>query len=360
MKYLKIAIIGAGLAGIICTLQFEKVGIFPDVFEKQKHVAESYAHAGAALQLAVRPIKDPLVYISKTYGIQIQSYAQVKKIVHYGPSTKATVTGELGYFLARGSEPNSCERLLAKNIKSNIIFNKAVDYKELKNIYDYVIIASGNSKEGRELGVWKSLVSMWVKGAVVIGNFEEETLTVWINKDYCNSGYAYLIPFDKNRASLVLAVTDTNDKEINKYWEKFITTEKLNYEIEETFIRLHESGYVYPHKINNIYLIGNAGGALDPLLGFGIFPSTIFSSEVVKSIMEKKDFEAQIKNAVDLNMRFLQFRKTFNMLDNKKYDFLIKSIGLPGTNPLIYNSNINVVKLGSLFARGFNYIFENK
>lgn len=64
---LKVAIIGGGLAGIICATQLERLGITPDIFERNRDLAESYRHVGAALQIALRPIKDPLQYLNDKY-----------------------------------------------------------------------------------------------------------------------------------------------------------------------------------------------------------------------------------------------------------------------------------------------------
>lgn len=46
-------------------------------------------------------------------------------------------------------------------------------------------------------------------------------------------------------------------------------------------------------------------------------------------------------------MKLLESRKAFNILDNKGYDLLIRLIGLPGANSLIYRSKINAVTMGS-------------
>ena len=59
---------------------------------------------------------------------------------------------------------------------------------------------------------------------------------MWINKDYCKSGYAYLTPFNNREGCLVLAVNDIQPEEIEKYWEKFLETEKLNYKIKKLLI----------------------------------------------------------------------------------------------------------------------------
>lgn len=94
---MKVAIIGGGLAGIICATQLERLGITPDIFERNKDLAEPYRHVEAALQIALRPIKDPLQYLNGNYEICLKPSGLIKKIVHIGPSTCAAITGDLGY-----------------------------------------------------------------------------------------------------------------------------------------------------------------------------------------------------------------------------------------------------------------------
>jgi flavin-dependent dehydrogenase len=326
---MKIAIIGAGFAGIVCATQLERLGIIPDIFEANSDVAEPYRHVGAALQIILRPIKDPIIYLEQNYGISLKPSGLVKKVIHKSPSAYTTIVGNLGYFLNRGAEPNSIDNQLAKDLKSKIFLNTKVDYTELKKIYDYVIVASGLPFEANELGIWQNVIKMSIKGAVIRGDFKTDTFIVWLNKNYCNTGYAYLAPFNNKEATLALAVSGIEINEIDKYWDNFIKTEKINYDIIETFKRVHYSGFVYPHKVDNIYFIGNAGGALDSLLGFGVFPTVVTACAAAKSIVEGIDYESEINYVFELNKKLLEFRKIFNKLDNNKYDLLVRLIGLP-------------------------------
>lgn len=352
---MKAAIIGGGLSGIVCALQLQRYGIMPHVFEKNKQVAEPYRHVGAALEIALRPIKDPLQYLNEKYNIYLKPSGLVNKVIHNGPAASSTITGNLGYFLTRGNHHNSLVNHLVKDFEGKIFLNKKVDYKDLKNTYDVVVVATGHPAEAKELGFWNDIINMSIKGAVVDGNFDTDTFTVWINKDYCKSGYAYLTPFNNKEGCLVLAVNDIQPMEIEKYWKKFLETEKLNYKIKETFKRIHYSGFMYPHKFENLYFIGNAGGCLDPMFGFGAFSCVVTASEAAKSIAYGTDYESAIKNVIDFNSKMLEFRKAFNNLDNKEYNLLIKLLGLPGVNSLFYKwDKINVVKIGSYITKLLN------
>ena len=355
---MKVAIIGGGFAGIVCATQLERLGITSVIFERNSDTAEPYRHVGAALQIILRPIKDPLQYLGQNYNINLKPSGLVKKVIHKSPSASTTITGDLGYFLHRGAEPDSIDNQLASDLKSKIYLGKDVNYKDLIREYDYVVVASGSPFEAKEVGIWRDTIKMSVKGTVVTGDFDTETFIVWLNKDYCKAGYAYLAPFNKKEATLALAVNDIEIDDVDQYWNRFIKSENINYKIIESFKRDHYSGFVYPHRVENIFFIGNAGGCLDPLLGFGVFPSVVTASEAAKSIAYGTDYELGIKNVVDLNKKLLEFRKVFNRLGNKSYDFLIRAIGLPGVNSLIYRSNINAVNLGYSVLKPLNAVLE--
>lgn len=342
---MRVAIVGGGLAGIVCAMQLEREGIIADIFERNKALAEPYRHVGAMLQIVLRPVKDPLSYLAQTHGIEFKPLARVKRIIHSSPSVTTAITGNLGYFLSRGAIDDSIENQLAANLKSRVHLNTEIDYKKLRNRYDYIVVATGYPWEARALGIWKDIIKMSVKGAVISGDFDTEALGVWLNKDYCKAGYAYLAPFSRKEATLVLAVNDIRAEELDEYWDCFLHTEGIKNKVLEYFVRDHYAGFVYPHRIGNVFFIGNAGGVLDPLLGFGVFNSVISASEAAKSMIYNTDYEAGIKSALKTNKKLFEFRKTLNRLDNNGYDFFFRLIGLPGVNPVVYNTNLNVLNL---------------
>lgn len=221
------------------------------------------------------------------------------------------------------------------------------DYKLLSKEYDYVVIANGDVNFTKELGCWFEWVNTSVRGAVVLGDFDPNTLTVWVNKKYCKYGYAYLTPYNNRKASLNLVVTDVNLEEVDRYWELFIYTENIKYKIVEEFKDKHISGHVYPHRVGNLFLAGNAGGMLDPFLGFGVVSSIVSGVMAARSIVRNKDYEKLLKEVVNKNIQLYEFRKAFNKLENPSLDVVIQSIGLPIIKHLMYYTPLNVVKHGA-------------
>jgi len=345
---MNIAIIGAGVAGLSCAHELERHGISPVIFEQRNFIGEEYPHVGSVLEIANRPVKDVLKYLKKNYGINVKPLNTVNSVIHNSPNKTTVIKGNLGYFIERSRSPADIKIQICSQLKNTkILFNEQADYVSLSSQFDYVVIANGSHIFTNELGCWKEWVNTYIKGAVISGNFNPNTMIVWINKAYCKDGYAYLTPFSSKRASLVLAVTDATDSEIDKYWEVFLYRENLKFVIEEEFKINHASGYVYPHKIGNIFLTGNAAGMIDPFLGFGIFGSVVSGVMAARSIMHNLDYEKLLQKIVKHNLRLLEFRKALNSTSNAGYDFLVTSIGVPGLKHLLYYTPLNVIKLGS-------------
>ncbi|SKC85505.1 NAD(P)/FAD-dependent oxidoreductase [Maledivibacter halophilus] len=358
---MKIAIIGAGLAGLSCAIELQKYGINPDIYEKNGFIGERHPHVTALLNLMVRPAKDPLDCFKDNFDIELTPLNMLNKVTHISLNRRTEIKGNLGYLFVRGKEKNSMKNeMYSKLKKPKIKLNKFVNYEDLSRKYDYVVIATGNTNFTEELGCSYRLVSTYLRGAIVLGNFDPNELIVWINKDYTKDGYAYLTPFNNKKASLVLIVTDVNDKQVDNYWHRFLITESMNYTIVEEFKLKHSTGYVYPKNVGNIFFAGNAGGGIEPFLGFGQVNSITSGSLLARAIAEGKSYSKLLKKMDKSNKNLYEFRKAFNRAANDDYDKILSFIRTPGIKQMLYGSQVNVIKVGGTIFKYINKRAEKR
>ncbi|ABN51410.1 MAG TPA: dehydrogenase [Hungateiclostridium thermocellum] len=342
---MKVAIIGGGLSGLSCAHELERHGISPVIFHRNGYIGDQYSHISVLLEIQHRPIKDAIKYIKKNFDISITPVNTVNTLTHYSPNRKTVIKGNFGFFLKRGRDKDSLPMQLFSHLKtSKINFNTYGDIDPLAKEFDYVVVANGNTVFTNQLGCWYPTIKTYIRGAVLLGDFDPNNLIMWINKDYCKNGYAYLSPFNSKKASVILVVTDVNEKEIDHYWKAFLDYENINYTIVEEFKQAHDTGFAYPHKVDNIYFVGNAGGAIDPFLGFGQLNSIEMGVMAARSIANGDDYERLLKRVTKHNQQLYQMRKAFNTADNDTYDSLLASIGFPGIRHLLYNTRFDVVK----------------
>jgi flavin-dependent dehydrogenase len=261
------------------------------------------------------------------------------------PGRVAEVTGNLGYLVERGQGDNALEVQLAQNLHTNIKFDIEADYRTLSSDYDFVVMADGSSRTAVDYKIWETVMSAWVRGAVILGGFNPGEATIFFDTVYARHGYAFLVPFSRERAVIMLSVPDIGRAQLDGFWEKFVQKEKLDLKIVQTFEMQHTSGVASRQLMENILLTGNAGGFTDSLLGLGLVMGITSGVMAGRAIAEGLDYERMVKPMIRRVKRLTVFREALNRLDNSGLNMLVSAITLPGIKQAIYNTDLDIINL---------------
>ncbi|MFZ5632727.1 MAG: NAD(P)-binding protein [Bacillota bacterium] len=352
---MKVAIIGAGPSGLACAHELQRHGIYPVIYEQRHRPGELFDHCAAVLELFTRPYQ-PLAYLKKRFYLDIRPISQINSIVMKSPGKKVTVKGKLGYFFMRGGSPASVESQLYGKVKGNFIFNTKADYSKLAPHHDFVVVANGGYNVSRTVGTWTLVLPTKLIGSSVVGRFETNKMYMWVDNRYSRKAYAYLAPMDKERAFLGLVVPESTVEEARKRWQLFWEMERLPYDRVNEIIVEHNAGFVYPHQVGNLLFVGIAGGFLEPFLGFGLISavkSGVLAGRAIATGQKYEDLIVQLKEDMQHS---LILRDLFNRAENYHYDRLMSLLGIPGIKQFIYNTNFDVVRIGSAAIAGFKKI----
>lgn len=104
---MKIAIIGAGISGLACALECEKLGVIPDIYERDYSVGWPWLSINFWASINLRNMGDPIDHMNKNYDIDIIPLNKCKTIILKSPGQEVKVQGKLGYFIARGKGDES-------------------------------------------------------------------------------------------------------------------------------------------------------------------------------------------------------------------------------------------------------------
>jgi digeranylgeranylglycerophospholipid reductase len=351
---MRVAVVGAGLAGLSCACVLERHGIKPQIFEKKDSVGERLIDVSCTLALFDRFQGSPLDFLQEEYGIPVTPLASLQKIRMFAPGKEMSAEGELGYVYQRGRNSNSLENQIRKLVNTPVLTNCEFQLKDTESDFDYVVMATGEESAAKKLGVWKQCFSSFVRAAVVLGDFTPGTVDMWLNTRYCKNGFAYLLPQNEKLGMLVLVVNNVSANEFEFYWREFLLTEKPSYTIIETRDSSYNTGVVRPARIGNVFLAGNSGGFVDDLLGFGMMSAIESGCMAAWSIVHNLDYNLLTKPIYQHVRRLHEFRKAMNSLDNHGLDKLVSFMDTTEIKQLIYNNKHAKAAQGTFAVRMFN------
>ena len=357
---MKIAIIGASLSGLACALECEKQGIIPDIFERYDMIGWSWPSVSVLLEIFTNNFsKDILEYLQINYGIAFKPLGDLTNIIIKSSNEKAKIQGKLGYLLLRGKNPKSLENELFRSLQNTPIhFNRPVDYKELSQKYDYVVVADGKDVVGKDLGVWEDVGQIYVITGTALGSFVPGTSTIYFNAEYSGTGYARVTPFDATKALVGLYAIGPqyNELDLDRLFTKFIEMEGLTH-FEMLFKTISPKffvGRVNKFKVGNVLLTGRAAGLTERVMGEGAVSALISGVMAARAIIKGEDYDLHVMPLRDHIENISSFRNVVNKFTNQDFDRVVALLGTTGIKQAIYNSGINFVDIAGFVLKRFH------
>lgn len=357
---MKVAIIGAGLAGLSCAIELEKHKIRPVIFEKRAHIGEAIDYAIVCPRILNRPIMDPLKYLKKEYGLELKPINHIKKMIMYSPKSKATERGSLGYIFRRGYTPIALEHQLLNYLKGPVTFNRYVEIEDVKNNFDYIVVATSNSIIATKLGVWTDTFISHARVATIVGKFKPTEIIMWLNTEYAKNGFCYIVPKSYTEACMVQIVNGITSYELDYYWKEFLFTENIQYYISTTTDTEHDCGFCRPRQKDNVLFTGNSAGLTDDLIGCGGLNAIESGVLAARAIAHGEDYNTLTQPIFEDIEKIHENRKALNTLDNSKLDSLVGALSLPVIKNIMYNNPFFRLSHASKSIRLYNSFVKNR
>ena len=265
---MRIAIVGAGLAGLACAHELERLGFTAELFEKQPRVGKRATVTETMAQfLHLHPRQDIMACLQQDLHLPVQPGNHIHQAVLHGPRHEAQITGHLGYTTVRGVDERSPENQLARHVRSPITYGKAPDVYGLAREYDWVVVATGDPTWAKEFLQWQTDIAWSIRGAVVTGEFNPGRLDFFFRTDYAGTGYGMVSPIDERRATVGIAVPNTSARELDQLWQTFRMAERRRWTAEEELFQFDrlEYGTVRACVLGNVLLVGAGAGFAEGL-----------------------------------------------------------------------------------------------
>ncbi|SHK01776.1 Dehydrogenase (flavoprotein) [Anaerobranca californiensis DSM 14826] len=343
----RIAIIGAGAAGLMCAYELGRLGYTPDIYEIQDRIGgQGFDHTLGWMKVMYRPLKDPLVFFKKKYNLSFKPLNEIHRVKFYSKNNSAILEGKLGYIHLSGPDKQSIYYQIYPHIKNcNIKFGEVVNFRQLNQDYDVVVMANGYSELTELCGLWNTDVAGFVRGATVYGRFQPNTVYMWFNTDFAQHAYAYFIPWNEKKGSLILNMLETTVHGADICWKRFLSHINWDIEISDIWETIHALGHVDKYFYDNIIITGGAAGLLDPIFGFGNVESLDSGGAAARHIAGIGDYHKDIAFWRHRNDNALILRRYIDKFTDEDFDKMLELIKTPMFRTLAINSPFNMVSI---------------
>lgn len=326
-KY-KVIIIGAGPSGISTALNLDKLGIKDIlVVEKYKfprykccagYITSKTAKAYGVLGLDIDKCHYSLIRdFNIFYKLNLRQTI-VNKFLYTNEKIDRTELDNSFYELAISKGINvAC----GVSITGNDVYKNTISLSNGKKVnYDYLVFADGtNSFGNRYQDNYKRNIAMQM---VFKSDKKEE---IQIHFGITKKGYAWVSSFD---GFTNVGITDVFDGNINykDVFKKFLSDLKIDTEIKDLKGSFTPIGIRKPIVYDNIFFVGDAVGACDPLTLSGLRYGLKSGEYCAKAIKESNN-KIYIKYIRGLKIRFIFMKFLLKIFYLKVSLFCVFEIG---------------------------------
>lgn len=345
---MRVAIVGAGLAGLACAHELERLGAPCELFDKRDQVGKMFNTVETMLQpISMHPHKDIFEVLRQELNLPLNPANHITRLVVHTKSKETLIRGRLGYSTIRGTDERSLELQLARHVHGPIHFDQNPDIESLRQSYDWVVVATGSPKWPKQFGLWHRDVGWYVRGANVFGDFNPGELHFFFETSYAGTGYGMISPYDSRLASVGIGIPDSTEEAVEAYWQRFRQDHgHLWHSIEDEFkLECYEMGRVEHRVVENLIFVGNAGGFIEPLGITGQIPSLRSGVLAARKIVHGDDaFDAFAKAWDHYYRDLLRLRLNVNAWTDVEMDRMAASIS-HGIGTLLASSPVNLLDL---------------
>lgn len=346
-----ILVVGAGPAGSVAALYCSKQGLDTVLIEKNNKIGactntriDSSPDFGLTEIINEMELKtENLVYNSKWYAPSGYSFTLHSKI------------GE--YYFKRGPDPDSFECITVnKAIRNGCILFSSVtlesitkdgrkfDKVTLSNgekmvIKPEIIIAADGEKSFFHRYFNKQFLKKECKAFGVTGKdfTRSDTSEIYFDAKLAPGGYFYIVTGSSGISSAGILLDPPKMKgSVERSFYDFLSNKSTIADTikscNEKFVGERHLFILNRHILDNLLLVGDAAGLVDPLMGYGMMPAILsgyyagkYSTAAIRSgdYEVLKKYEREVKKRFNKRMSYL-LRYIFDSLDNKDLDMLIK------------------------------------
>ena len=351
---MKVAILGAGAAGLACAIECERLGVEAELFERNPRVGWLWPSINFWPNIFYNNLgfKDAREYIKTEFGTDFTVLNNTDSFIMKSAGKQASITGTLGLTVARGTSNESLENQLLRQInKTPIYYNYLGDYNSLAKEFEYVVVATGRETEARNMGLWQDEGTVSIIGATAIGNFDVNSSSIYFNTEYAGTGYGRLTPFNDHCTTIELYMIGKPQMQAQELFERFIQTEKLD-KIDYVYKNIpppFTTGKVTSFQKDNVLLTGRAAGLTDRVLGVGAVEALVSGTMAARAIANKEDYSSMVKPLQSHIESISSFRRIINTFTNADFDKIVGILDTPIIKQAVYNTKIDLIgKAGAI------------